>query len=100
MSDNEHQLEPVGAFDELEQLVRHLGDELAAFRKRALIAEGKLKELEGPPDGAPASSEDVRRLERENARLRARLETAATRAKEMLDRVRFLRQQHVRGVER
>ena len=100
MSDNEHQLELVGAFDELEQLVRHLGDELASFRKRALIAEGKLRDLEGASSGTPVSSAEVERLERENARLKARLETSATRAKEMLDRVRFLRQQHVRGVER
>ena len=100
MSDNEHQLELVGAFEELEQLVRHLGDELATFRKRALIAEGRLKELETPENGEPASSEDVRRLERENAKLKARLATTTTRAREMLERVRFLRQQHVRGVER
>ena len=36
MSDNEHQLEAVAAFAELEQLIRHLGDELSSFRKRAL----------------------------------------------------------------
>ncbi len=100
MSDNEHQLELVGAFDELEQLVRHLGDELATFRKRALIAEGKLKDIESAAGGEPTSTADLQRLERENAKLRARLETSTTRAKEMLDRVRFLRQQHVRGVER
>jgi hypothetical protein len=100
MSDSEHQLELVGAFEELEQLVRHLGDELASFRKRALIAEGRLKDLEGDSNGGPASSEDVRRLERENATLKARLDTTTARAREMLERVRFLRQQHVRGVER
>lgn len=100
MSDSEHQPELFSAFGELEQLVRHLGDELATFRKRALLAEGRLKDLEGTGDGPSASSEDLRRLERENAQLRARLETSTTRAREMLDRVRFLRQQHVRGVER
>ena len=100
MSDNEHQLELVGAFEELEQLVRHLGDELSTFRKRALIAEGRLKDFENATDGAPVSSEEVRRLESENAALKARLATTTTRAREMLERVRFLRQQHVRGVER
>ena len=100
MSDTEHQLELVTAFEELEQVVRHLGDELATFRKRALTAEGRLKELEGEQDGSPASNADVRRLERENARLRARLETSSVRAREMLERVRFLRQQQTRGVER
>ena len=100
MSDTEHQADLVTAFDELEQVVRHLGDELAGFRKRALTAEAKLKELEGDAGGSPASSADVRRLERENAKLRARLEKATGRAREMLDRVRFLRQQQTRGVER
>ena len=100
MSDTEHQVELIGEFDELEQLVRRLGDELATFRQRALLAEGRLKDLEEASGGQPASSADLQRLERENAKLKARLESSATRAREMLDRVRFLRQQHVRGVER
>ena len=100
MSDTEHQLELVSAFEELEQTVRNLGDELAGFRRRALSAEARLRELEGTQGGTPASSEDVRRLEQENARLRARLETTTSRAREMLERVRFLRQQQMRGVER
>lgn len=100
MSDTEHEVELVSAFEELEQVVRHLGDELATFRKRALTAEARLKEFEGGQDGTPASSADVRRLEGENARLKARLETTSARAREMLERVRFLRQQQMRGVER
>ena len=32
------------AYRELEMLVRHLGEELAAFRRRALAAEGQLKD--------------------------------------------------------
>ena len=99
MSDSD-QADPISALAELEQLVRHLGDELAGFRKRALHAEGRLKELEVDASGAPASSAEMRALERENARLKTRLETATGRARQMLERVRFLRQQHVRGVER
>ena len=99
MSDSE-QPDPIGALAELEQLVRHLGDELAGFRKRALHAEGRLKELEGSAGGAPATSAEMRALERENSRLEARLQSATTRARQMLERVRFLRQQHVRGVDR
>ena len=38
MSDSD-QADPISALGELEQLVRHLGDELAGFRKRALHAE-------------------------------------------------------------
>lgn len=100
MSDTEHQRDVVTAFDELEGVVRHLGDELAAFRRRALTAEGRLKEFENAQEGSPVSSAEVRRLERENARLKARLEAATTRTREMLERVRFLRQQQMRGVER
>ena len=99
MSDSD-QADPIGALTELEQLVRHLGDELAGFRKRALHAEGRLKEIEVDADSSPASSAEMRALERENARLKTRLETATGRARQMLERVRFLRQQHVRGVER
>ena len=100
MSDSEHQLEAASAFEELEQLIRHLGDELSSFRKRALVAESRVKELEGASDGAPVSSAAMAKLERENATLRGRLDKATARTREMLERVRFLRQQHVRGVER
>ena len=100
MSDSEHQLEATGAFDELEVLIRHLGEELASFRKRALAAETRVKDLEGASDGSPVSSAAMAKLERENAKLRARLEKATVRTREVLERVRFLRQQHVRGVER
>jgi predicted RNase H-like nuclease (RuvC/YqgF family) len=88
-----------GAVKELEVLVRHLADELAGFRRRALVAESRLKELESH-DGNAASVDLVNRcaeLERENERLQSRLETATTRAKQMLDRVKFLRQQAQAG---
>jgi regulator of replication initiation timing len=65
------------AIHELDTLVRHLADELAAFRRRALTAEVRLKE--------------------ENEKLRIRLDDAAARTKQMLDRVRFLRQQAQTG---
>ena len=99
MSDNE-QVESA-AVHELDVLVRRLAEELAAFRRRALTAEAKLKELEAH-DGGVASLElsaRVTQLEKENERLQGRLETAGTRAKQMLDRVRFLRQQ-TQGAER
>lgn len=84
------------AYRELERLVRLLGEELAGFRRRALQAESKLKALDTGGNGAAAapSGQRLAALERENARLRARLETAADRTRQMLERVRFLRQQH------
>jgi hypothetical protein len=38
--------------------------------------------------------ERMERLERENADLKKRLEAARSRTRQVLDRVRFLRQQH------
>jgi hypothetical protein len=92
MSDNAPEQK---AFTELETLVRHLADELAAFRRRALLAEARLKEVEGTEGGA-ASIELAQRvsdLEQTNERLQTRLSSATSRARQMLDRVRFLRQQ-------
>jgi len=83
------------AFRELEVLVRNLGEELAAFRKRAHAAEARLKAIATKGGGGDEAAEErVAQLEAENARLRARLENAADRTRRMLDRVRFLRQQH------
>jgi len=81
------------AFAELERLVNHLGDELASFRRRALQAEARVKALEGSPGAMRVSPERIENLERENANLRLRLEKARGRTRQMLDRVRFLRQQ-------
>jgi hypothetical protein len=84
----------LAAFAELDQLVKHLGDELASFRRRALQAEARLKSLESTGVKGVVSPERVQFLERENAGLSSRLEAARTRTQQMIDRVRFLRQQH------
>jgi hypothetical protein len=84
----------VAAFAELEQLVKHLGDELASFRRRALQAEARLKTLESVGVKGVVSPERVHYLERENAGLTSRLDAARARTQQMIDRVRFLRQQH------
>jgi hypothetical protein len=86
---------------ELDMLVRHLADDLAAFRRRALIAEARLKEIESQ-DGGAANLElaaRVSQLERDNERLQGKLDSATARAKQILDRVRFLRQQ-AQGADR
>jgi hypothetical protein len=85
------------AFKELEQLVRHLAEELASFRRRALQAEARVKELEiALPDGGVASAD----LAIENAELHARLEAATTKTRQLLDRMRFVRLQHGKGGEK
>ena len=53
-------------------LVRHLADELASFRRRALTAEARLKEIEAHEGGAVAISSSrlaVTELEQENEQL-------------------------------
>jgi hypothetical protein len=94
----------VTAFHELENLVRHLGDELAGFRRRALAAEARLRELEANEGRLANTSprELAKRcstLEGENAALRGRLDAATARTRQMLDRVRFIRQQTQNGTE-
>lgn len=84
---------------ELDALVRSLAEELSGFRRRALIAEARLKEIEST-DGGSANIELARRiahLEQANERLQDQLETATSRTKKMLDRVKFLRQQAQNG---
>jgi hypothetical protein len=93
------------AFRELETLVRHLGDELAGFRRRALLAEARVRDLEGQGPSPVMKqqrelSDQVTQLEHENAALKARLDAATARTKQMLDRVRFIRQQAQGGGDR
>ena len=102
MSDSERP--EVLAFRDLEQLVRHLGDELAGFRRRALLAEARVKELESEESQPEVReqrelSERVNQLDHDNAILRGRLEAATARTRQMLERVRFIRQQ-AQGAER
>jgi hypothetical protein len=121
----------LAAFRELEQLIRALGDEMAGWRRRAHEAEARLKATEarlarqtteqpvaaaaaapsaapgtsagraGQPAESGATNQLVAALQRENQDLRLRLEAARQRTRQLLDRVRFLRQQHqLGGVER
>ena len=96
MSDNARS--EILAFRELTMLVRHLGDELASFRKRALTAESRVKAMEAAGStNTEGLAERVAHLEAENTELRTRLDAARGRARHMLERVRFLRQQQEGG---
>jgi len=89
------------AFRELELLVRHLGDELATFRHRALQGESRVRSLEAALGNQDLfSGERLVALEAENAVLRARLASATERMQALLGRVRFLRQQQDQGESR
>src|ERR1700753_647829 len=94
MSDNAPP-EPAAAFQELQTLVQFLAEELAGFRRRAQAAEARLKDVEGHEAGMASLDLAARctELEQQNERLKKKLDAANGRAKQMLERVRFLRQQ-------
>ena len=83
----------IAAFRELQQLVRHLGDELAAFRRRALQAEARVKQFDAAMSSEKPTPERLAALQRENKELKARLKESTERTQRMLERVRFLREQ-------
>lgn len=83
------------AIEELEGLLRHLGDELAAWRRRCLRAEQDLaayKERGGvmPSPDAVAGRQRLAELEQENLALRARLDSAGERVQMLVSRLTFL----------
>jgi chromosome segregation ATPase len=84
--------------DQLETILRHVADELAGWRARAVKAEGELKES-GGRGGASAAKPDaetrirVADLEQENKTLRQRVEAARLRVHDLLSRLTFLEEQ-------
>ena len=93
MSDSERP--DLVAFQELEHLIQALADEMAGWRRRAQEAEAKLK---APPASGGKSSAAA--LERENRELRERLDAARVRTKQLLEKLRFLRQQQEKEAHR
>lgn len=88
----------VEAFAELSRLVQRLGEELAAYRKRALTAESRVRTLEEEAASAGEIAPGrALQLEQRNAELERRLADAEARTERMLARVRFLRQQRESG---
>ncbi len=87
------------ALDQLESILRHVADELAAWHARALKAEAELKAAQ-PRSGAagvgrhdPEARNRVADLESENKALRQRVEAARLRVHELLGRLTFLEDQ-------
>jgi hypothetical protein len=80
--------------------VRSLGEELARFRKRALSAEARIRQVETAGEtGDLFSGDRVASLEAENRELRQRLDAAASRTRALWERVKFLRQQTARAAD-
>ena len=92
----------IAVFRDLEVVVRRATRELAAIRRGEVADLAHEPRLEGDGPDLRAFDLELRltNLERENAMLRDRLVTAGSRARQMLERVHFLRQQTQAGGER
>ena len=84
------------ALRELEDVLRLLTEELAAWRRRALTAEARLADSVRL-DGGVGAADRVGTLEDENRALEQRLVTARAQVLEILGRLRFLEQQEGNG---
>ena len=85
------------ALTDLEQVVHHLAEELAGWRRRTLKAEGELQQaranggvLAGPE--LTQARQRVVELETENQALRLRIDAAKDRLRTLASRVTFLEQ--------
>jgi hypothetical protein len=83
------------ALHELEDVLRHLTEELAGWRRRALTAEAKAADAARYADDGGAGRLTV--LEEENLGLERRLVSARSQVQEILGRLRFLDQQQGNG---
>jgi FtsZ-binding cell division protein ZapB len=82
---------------DLEQVVQHLAEELAGWRRRTLKAEGELQQARanGGVIAGPELNQARQRvieLETENQALRLRIEAAKERLRALAGRVSFLEQ--------
>jgi hypothetical protein len=111
------------AFAELETVVHHITEQLTGFRRRALAAESRVRELEQAlasaqaelqaltvaarraavakaPQATPVAGALDPVLVAENQALRTRLAQATEQARRLTDGVRFLRQQMTAGADK
>lgn len=85
------------ALGDLEQVVQHLAEELAGWRRRTLKAEGELQQaranggvLAGPE--LTQARQRIIELETENQALRSRIDAAKERLSALAGRLSFLEQ--------
>jgi hypothetical protein len=89
----------VRALEQLEAVLRELGEELATWRARALKAEADTKggatgsRSGATPRGDGDSRGRVAELEVENRQLRSRVDAARARVQELVTRLAFLEEQ-------
>ena len=77
------------ALDELQEVLRHVTEELAAWRRRAQRAEGAL----GAGHDALEHRERALELEATNRDLTERLEAARAQVEDLMKRLQFLEEQ-------
>ena len=93
------------ALAELERVLRHLTDELAAWRRRCLKAEGELQGLKAqdgmvPGDRVHRVTGRMLDLEKENLDLRTRVDRARDMVARLQQRLAFLESEHEAGARR
>lgn len=85
------------ALRELEEVLRHLEEELASWRRRALAAETKVAEYLRVAARGEEIPSRLKELEDENRSLEERLVVAKSRVTDIVGRLRFLEQQSANG---
>jgi chromosome segregation ATPase len=87
----------VKALSDLEQVVHHLAEELAGWRRRTLKAEGELQQARA--DGGVLAGPELKQarqrvieLETENQALQQRIDAAKERLRTLAGRLSFLEQ--------
>ena len=76
----------------LEDVIKHVSDELATWRRRALKAEGDRSGL-GSDHDVVGLRERILNLEGQNTELERRLDAARGRLQDLLKRLKFLEEQ-------
>jgi hypothetical protein len=79
--------------DQLETILRHVQEELAAWRARALKAEADLKEHPAPAAPARGAAQPRHDSDQDGKNLKQRVEAARARVGELLSRLTFLEDQ-------
>ncbi len=81
------------ALSQLEDVLQHVAEELASWRRRALKAEAEQSALGDEGESPLAARDRLTKLESENAELRRRLDSARKRLDGLVGRLRFLEEQ-------
>jgi len=85
------------ALHELEDVLRHLTEELAGWRRRALSAEAKAADAARFAEDGDGGAGRLEGLEEQNRNLERRLVMARAQVQEILGRLHFLGQQQGNG---